>query len=162
MKESNIIRRAEISDIDDINRLLYQVNNVHAEKRPDIFIKNQKKYNDEELKKIINDDNSPIFVYCQEGIKGYAFCVAENYTENNNIAPRKTLYIDDICVDEKYRGSHIGSKIYEYVYNYAKAHGFYNITLNVWQCNPQARKFYEKLGFLPYKTAMEQIIKDGE
>ena len=26
---------------------------------------------------------------------------------------------------------------------------FYNITLNVWACNPEAMKFYETLGFEP-------------
>jgi ribosomal protein S18 acetylase RimI-like enzyme len=48
--------------------------------------------------------------------------------------------------------------LYEYVREYAKAGGFYNITLNVWSCNPGAVKFYESLGFVPQKYCMETIL----
>ena len=48
--------------------------------------------------------------------------------------------------------------LFEHVKTYAKAGGFYNITLNVWECNPGARKFYESLGFKPQKTGMETIL----
>ena len=70
----------------------------------------------------------------------------------------KTLYIDDICVDENARGKHIGKTLYEYVLSYAKENDYYNITLNVWTCNPGAMKFYESLGFLPQKIGMEMIL----
>ncbi len=48
--------------------------------------------------------------------------------------------------------------LYDYVLEYAKKTGFYNITLNVWTCNPGAMKFYESLGFLPQKIGMEMIL----
>ena len=70
----------------------------------------------------------------------------------------KTLYIDDICIDENCRGKHIGSQIFEYVKNYAKNIGCYNVTLNVWSCNSGAMKFYEKCGLVPQKTGMEMIL----
>ena len=70
----------------------------------------------------------------------------------------KTLYIDDICVDEGHRRMNIGTMLFEYVKEYAKTNGFYNITLNVWECNPGAGKFYEALGFKPQKTCMETIL----
>ena len=41
---------------------------------------------------------------------------------------------------------------------FAKEQGCYNVTLNVWECNPSARKFYEKAGLKPYKTGMEVIL----
>ena len=71
----------------------------------------------------------------------------------------KTLYIDDLCVNENYRGKHIGKSIYEYVSDYAKKNGFYNITLNVWVGNDNAIKFYESLGMKPQKIGMEKILK---
>ena len=40
----------------------------------------------------------------------------------------KTLYIDDLCVDENIRGQHIGRRLYEYVKQYAKETGCYNLT----------------------------------
>ena len=56
------IERAQESDIKEINRLLFQVLEVHHKGRPDLFKGNSKKYTDEQLKAIINDDNTPIFV----------------------------------------------------------------------------------------------------
>ena len=47
----------------------------------------------------------------------------------------KTLYIDDLCVDETLRGQHFGRALYDAAVAYAKAHGCYNLTLNVWAGN---------------------------
>ena len=73
-------------------------------------------------------------------------------------ADMKTLYIDDLCVDEDCRGQGIGRKMYEYVRSYAKDTGCYHITLNVWEMNPRARKFYESIGMKPLKTYMEDVL----
>ena len=69
-----------------------------------------------------------------------------------------TLYIDDICVDENARGLGAGRALYERILDYAREKGCYNVTLNVWSCNPGAMAFYEKLGLVPYKIGMEQIL----
>jgi len=64
---------------------------------------------------------------------------------DNILTDIKTLYIDDLCVDQNYRGHGIGKKLYEYVVDYAGENGFYNVTLNVWADNTAALKFYESL-----------------
>ena len=153
-----IIRRAKAEDLEGINNLLCQVLMVHHEGRPDLFKANAKKYTDDELLEIIKSDDKPIFVADEEGkILGYAFCVYVEYKGHNIMTDVKTLYIDDLCVDENVRGKHIGKSIYEYVLNFAKENGFYNITLNVWELNDGAKKFYEKIGFSVQKTGMEII-----
>ena len=154
------IRRAEEKDMEGINKLLHQVLMVHHNGRPDLFKANVKKYTDEQLLAIIADDERPIFVGVDEQghVMGYAFCVFEHHAGDNILTPIKTLYIDDLCVDETLRGQHVGSQIYEYVLAFAKESGCYNVTLNVWECNPSARKFYESMGLVPYKTCMEKIL----
>ena len=111
-----MIRRARVSDIERLDHILFQVQDVHANGRPDIFIKGAKKYNDEQLTAIINDDQRPIFVYTDDNdmVLGYAFCIYE-YVENNSMHKMKTLYIDDLCVDENYRRRHIATDLYHYV-----------------------------------------------
>ncbi len=154
------IKRAKVSDIPGINNLLNQVLMVHHKGRPDLFKANVKKYTDEELTNIIKDDNKPIFVAVDDTdeVLGYAFCVFQQYTDNNIFTDIKTLYIDDLCVDEKKRGLHIGRALYEYVVEFAKAKKCYNITLNVWSCNENAMRFYEKCGLVPQKVGMEKIL----
>ncbi len=155
-----IIRRAVNSDMDRINDLLYQVELIHHNGRPDIFKCGAKKYTDKELADIFADDKTPVFVYeDEEGIvQGYAFCIHQQYVGSNLMTDIKTLYIDDLCVDESQRGKKIGTALYEYVVNFAKENGYYNVTLNVWELNPAAKKFYEAMGLEIQKTVMEQIL----
>lgn len=153
------IRRAAETDIDAVNKLLYEVHKVHSDVRPDIFRAGAKKYNDDELKIIFADNSKPVFVAEKEGkILGYAFCVHQQHINHKSLTDIKTLYIDDLCVDETARGAHIGSLLYEYVLAYARQNGYYNVTLNVWADNVNAVKFYEKLGLKTQKIGMEKIL----
>jgi len=155
-----IVRRAEEKDIPDIQRLLLQVCKVHADGRPDLFQDGGTKYTADELRELIADDERPIFVAVEgDGpVLGYAFCVFEDYTADTARTHIRSLYIDDICVDEAARGRHVGTTVYDYVIAFAREQGFYNVTLNVWSCNPGAQRFYEAMGMQPYKVAMEQIL----
>lgn len=153
------IRRATDNDLNRINDLLQQVLTVHHNGRPDLFKSGTKKYTDDELLQIIADDNRPIFVAESDNeVVGYAFCVFQQHLNNNILTDVKTLYIDDLCVDETKRGLHIGSTLYDYVLKFAKESGCYNVTLNVWSCNQSALKFYEKLRLVPQKICMEKIL----
>ena len=154
------IRRAEKRDMEGIDNLLNQVLMVHHNGRPDLFKSNTRKYMDEELLGIIEDDSKPVFVGVDEEDKvlGYAFCIFQQHVDNNILTDIKTLYIDDLCVDESLRGQHIGRQLYEYVLKFAKEQGCYNLTLNVWECNSAAKAFYEKCGLKPQKIGMEKIL----
>ena len=154
------VRFACEKDIPQMNSRLYQVERVHQQGRPDLFKEGAKKYTDNELKAMLKDKTKPIFAAVDENdvMKGYAFCVFQEHKGDNVLTDIKTLYIDDLCVDENCRGQHIGSVLYEAVKKFAKEQGCYNVTLNVWECNPSARKFYEKAGLKTYKTGMEVIL----
>ncbi len=157
--ENLTVRRAEERDIPVINKLLFEVLKVHSDVRPDLFKAGTKKYTDEELKEILADGKTPVFVAEQDGnVLGYAFCVHQQFVNNNNMTDIKTLYIDDLCVDEAARGMHIGKALYEYVVEYARAQGYYNVTLNVWADNVNAVKFYERIGLKIQKIGMEAVL----
>lgn len=154
------VRRAVKSDIDRILELLVQVDMVHHKGRPDIFKGPATKYNESELEKIIADDNTPVFVAVDESdiALGHAFCIHKQITGDHVLTEIRTLYIDDICVDEKCRGMGVGKELYDQVVAYATGNDFYNITLNVWSCNPGALAFYESMGLKPQKIGMEKIL----
>lgn len=44
---------------------------------------------------------------------------------SNNMVPFTSLFIDDLCVDAKARGQHIGESLFEYVKSEAKCLGCY-------------------------------------
>jgi ribosomal protein S18 acetylase RimI-like enzyme len=153
-----IVRRATKQDIPAILELLKQVNKVHYDGRPDLF-KLATKYTEDELEAILNDDNTPVFVADKEGnVLGHGFCVFQRPANTRLLTDILTLYIDDICVDEKARGENVGRAIYDHIIDFARKSGCYNVTLNVWNCNPGAIKFYENLGLEPYKIGMEKIL----
>ena len=152
------IRRARIGDTAAVMELLSQVNRVHYEGRPDLF-KLGTKYTPQELADIFADDQRPVFVYESDGrVLGYAFCVLQQHIGSHLMTDIKTLYIDDLCVEQQARGMHIGTALYRHVLDYARQIGCYNVTLNVWALNQDAMKFYQKCGLTPQKVGMEQIL----
>lgn len=154
-----MIRRATEKDIPKISALLLQVCLVHHAGRPDIFHVGQK-YSERELEVLIKDETRPILVYTDENdeVLGYCFCIYMQHIDNSVLTDIKTLYIDDLCVDEGSRGKHIGKELYEAAVRLARESGCYNVTLNVWSCNSSALRFYEKMGLTAQKICMEQIL----
>ena len=155
-----MIRFAIEKDIPKILDLLKQVCLVHHKGRPDIF-KVDTKYSAEELKSILQNETRPILVSVDENdnVQGYCFCIYQQHVNNSVLTDIKTLYIDDLCVDETLRFKGIGKELYESAVKLAKDTNCYNLTLNVWSCNQSALKFYESLGLLPQKIGMELILK---
>ena len=154
-----MIRRAKEKDIKRLGDLLKQVCLVHHNGRPDIF-KVGRKYSDEELKRILTDESRPILVSVDENdeVMGYCFCIFIQHQNDSVLSDIKTLYIDDLCVDESMRGRHIGKELYKAAVQFAKDSRCYNLTLNVWSCNPSALGFYEAQGLVPQKIGMELIL----
>jgi ribosomal protein S18 acetylase RimI-like enzyme len=153
-----MIRKAEPQDIPVICRLLEQVLKVHHTGRPDLFRATGKKYDEIALQDMLKCPENPIFVYVEDGaVLGYIMC-QEHLQSGAALVPIKTLYIDDLCVDEAARGKGIGKKLFHYAKDYAAQNGFYNVTLHVWEANPAARKFYDSLGLKPQYTSLEFIV----
>lgn len=154
------VRRAKSEDIPGILALLVQVCMVHHNGRPDLFKGPATKYNARELEEILEDEKTPVFVAADDAgnILGHAFCIFKQIIGDHVLTDIRTLYIDDICVDENHRGLHIGNALYEHVQAFAKENGCYNLTLNVWALNPGAMRFYESCGLVPQKVGMEKIL----
>ena len=154
------IRKANTSDVSRLSEMLRQVQQLHAKGRPDIFIAGTNKYSDDKIIEILQNPQTPVFVAVdeQDVAIGYAFCEVENFSATPNLKERKIFYIDDLCVDQKYRGQGIGKKLYEFAVKTAKELKCFHLTLNVWHLNESAVRFYEKLGMKPLKSTMEQKL----
>lgn len=154
------IRRAQGKDLDGIARLLYEVEDLHRKGRPDLFRPGARKYTDEQLIALFKDDSKPVFVAVDEGgsLLGYAFCQLQETRGEPALIDHRTLYIDDLCVDESARGRRIGGSLYEHVLEYARSQGCHNLTLHVWACNPGAAAFYRRMGLEPMYTALEKVL----
>ena len=157
-----MIRTAKKTDIDDILKLLVQVNMIHHNGRPDIFKGPVTKFSAEELEVKLEDAENPIFVYedptGEKQILGYAFCETKEVKDHALLQDMRALHIEDLCVDEDARDRHVGEALYQYVKEYAKGHGYTSVTLNVWAFNDNAKHFYEKMGMKVRNMTMEDVI----
>ena len=154
----NIVPANE-SHIPGMISLLQQVGEVHHQIRPDLFRAGAQKYDEEALKRLLQDPARPIFIAEMDGqVTGYAFCILQEAKNDPVLRDRKVLYIDDLCVDEGHRGQGIASRLYDHVCAYAREIGCQAVTLNVWCGNDSAMRFYEKCGMKPQKVGMEAIL----
>ena len=153
------IRLANTTDIPGMIKLLKQVGQLHHDIRPDLFRSGAQKYSEADLAELLQDVKRPVFVGIEDGeMLGYCFCILEEIKDNPVLCDVKSLYIDDLCVDENIRGKHVGSKLYDYVCGYAREIGCSSVTLNVWCGNDSAMKFYESRGMKPRKIYMETTL----
>ena len=157
------IRLTTTNEIPGMIDLLKQVGEVHHQIRPDLFRAGAQKYNETDLEEVLKNPSRPIFGALEDGkLLGYCFCIIEEVKDNTVLCDVKSLYIDDLCVDETCRGQGVASKLYAHVCDYAKSIGCRSITLNVWCGNDNAMKFYESRGMKPRKSDMEASLEDTE
>lgn len=154
------VRKARHDDISQILKLLSQVLEVHAAIRPDLFVSGTVKYGADELREIIDDTNTPVFVAVGDDgmILGHAFVMINTNTSQNMPMGMKSMYIDDICVDENARRMNVGTCLYEYCIDYAKQLGCHDVSLNVWEGNESACSFYKSMGMKVRKTTLECVL----
>ena len=168
-EKSLYVRPLEAQDIPKVMDLLVQVNLVHYNGRPDIFKKDTKFTAEDVEHNFVASEMNPVFVCVEvdeagnEEVLGHAFCEIHENLGNSVLQAKRSLYIDDICVDENSRGKGIGRKLYEYVLAYAEKDGdFDNILLNVWAFNEPAYNFYIEMGLKPQRIFMEKVLDRRE
>ena len=144
------IRFAEMQDVAGILALLKQVGQVHHRGRPDLFRDNAQKYGASQVIAMLNHPSAPIFVAVEDGrVLGYGFCQTHRHENDPVLTDVTSLYIDDLCVDEKCRGKGIGKQFFDFIT--AKYAGCL-FRLEVEEENERAVKLYRQSGFtvLPY------------
>ncbi len=153
------IRFAEAGDIPCMIDLLRQVGEVHRQIRPDLFRAGAQKYDEAALKRLLADPSRPILAAEEKGkMVGYAFCILQITKDDPVLCDRRALYIDDLCVDEKYRGSGAAMALYDRAVALARELGCNAVTLNVWWGNDRALAFYKKCGLNCQKIGMETVL----
>ena len=154
------IRTAQPKDCPRLLDLLQQICALHSEIRPDLFQNGSSKYTVESLEKLLDDSTRLTFVAVdeQDSVMGYIFCILIDHTQNSARCSNKELYIDDLCVDAQYRREGIGDALFKKAVSTAKELGCHNVTLNVWEGNDSALRFYEKHGMKIQKREMEIVL----
>ena len=140
-----VVEVPKIEDFKKVNELAVQVHEMHVTWNPDIFKSVEEVINKEYFENLIKNEEIYIAKVDKEIVGYIIFNIKEK--ENPSMRYRKQLNIDAICVDERYRGKGIGTKILESIKEIAKTRGCTDLYLTVNQENENAIKVYEKFGF---------------
>lgn len=139
--------KIEIPQIEDwkhVNELAKQVQELHVQWRPDLFLSVENVIKQEDFEKLM-ENKEIVVAKTKEQIVGYMMFNIEEKIRNT-IRYRKQLDIEAICVDEKYRGNGAGRALLEYAKKIGKENNCTDLYLTVNEENEGAIKLYEKFG----------------
>lgn len=128
----------------EINNLAKQVHKLHVNWNLDMFLDVEQVIPIERLKKLLETESIYI-AKIENKIVGYIIIDIKEQ-DNGFIRYRKMLSIDTLCIDEKFRGQGIGTKMLEFAKKLGKEKNCTDMHLTVNPNNKNAIKVYENFG----------------
>jgi len=155
MNKIKIIKatREKIPDIVFLNSF---VQKTHAEHYPDVF---KSLGNHEEVTRFFEfilskEQNYVLLAYRAHMPVGYLWAAFEQKPENPFKFKQTQVYIHQISVHDQYRRQGIGNALFRKLERVAKEKGINQFALDTWAFNNNAKRFFQKLGFVTYNLNM--------
>ena len=154
------IRLATLEDVSGIMPIFAQTVDYHASIDSEVYTDADMSAFEQSVQDQLTKDNWKIFVAeTNKKIVGFlTLQMRSNRRQWGNVADTDGR-IDCLAVDENYRHMGIGTKLIEWVENYLKNNGVFEIRLTVSIHNPNAIKCYEKMGMKTYIYTMRKELK---
>lgn len=150
------IRDIRLDDYNNIDKLMQQVHDLHVENRPDLYKDLEHPISKSEFEKLIeNNDVISVLAEDKESVLGLCIVSIKN---KSGMLDKKIAYMDDLCVDERFRGRGIGKLLFSYVTNIAKEKGAERLDLMVWSFNNNALNFYNEIGMKAQRYILEKEL----
>ena len=142
------IRKATQKDIPAIVPLCQQVQAIHRDLFPDIFVEIDDGALAEWFKhELALPENTLLVAEDEAAILGYALINREERPQTLFTGPRPRLHVDQIVVDERSRRLGTARALLEAVKRLAADLGIPLVEINVWRANHAAREAYARCGF---------------
>lgn len=156
MEAQLIIRQANEKDIIELVRLNEIVHQLHISFNVGIF----KETRNED---VVNwfagslgaKDLIILVAEVESRVAGYMMVKKNDLPENIFLNARRTLYIEQVAVDQTYRGQGVFRSLMQKVIGISEELGYKKIQLDVWTNNDNAKKVFEHFGFVTYNEKME-------
>jgi ribosomal protein S18 acetylase RimI-like enzyme len=133
------IRKANIKDIQQVNKIAKQVHDLHVAFRPDIYVSNAIIFSNEDFEKVLHQ-GIILVGELDQTICSYAICFIKKYTIPL-VEKRNVLFIDAIGNEQSYKHFGIGKKMMDYICVFAKEAGCHSMELQVNALNIEAIGF---------------------
>ena len=154
------IREAVIDDFDRIDALYEQVDKLHRDAHPEIYVNPVTPVRTvERISSIIQDDLIKLNVLELNGeVIGLARGEIMTSSDVALYKKRAWLLVGIIVVDDKYRGKGYGQNLLDSLYSWAKEKEIQEVELTVYSFNKEAIRFYETNGFSKISQKMKRNI----
>ncbi len=124
-----------------------QVHDPHVQHAPGYFRTVADPITAEELESALKSQGTSVQVLVDDSsVVAYAFLQEIEVRGNRVLNDHKKLFINDFCVDERFRRKGYGSQLMRAIEAIAVSSGCDVIELNVWLWNATALRFYEAVG----------------
>ncbi len=153
-----IIRTATKDDYNSVEKIMVQVHKMHVDWRNDIYRMNDPINSFERFTELIADET-----YIVAEVSGQVVGILYYFFKETDIpimTKRKTLYVDTMAVEEKYRGMGIGTAMFDTVKKIALQSGCTHMELQVNAKNSAAQKMYDNYGFRTKNIVMDMKLSD--
>lgn len=149
-----MIRKAQIHDYEQVERIMQQVHRMHVNWRPDIYRNADIVFSKSCFEELCNRDE--IILYETEHTVIGIACFKERVIPDDGVkVPKKTLFVDTMAVLEEYRGKGVGHALFDALKEIAKQKNCEGIELQVNAKNENARNMYQSYGFTEKSINME-------
>lgn len=150
------IRNVKKRDYEAVDGLLQQLQAIHMKGRPELYGPVEHCMARECFESLIsNDEVIALLAELDRAVVGVCFVSLLN---QSGMVKMRTAFIDQIVVDEPYRGQGIGKALFAEVTKRARAIGAKRLDLIVWSFNQPATAVYERLGMTPQRHIYEKAL----
>lgn len=152
-----IIRKAQIRDIPEIQRLYGQLDGHHAELLPKVFqpVDGDARGDDVLRKWMERDDSDYLLAELDGQVIGFINVQRASHPKYPMYRPHEFALIENAVVDKSHRGKGIGTALFRAAIDWAREHGVRYVQTSVWHENVGAREFYLGQGFHPMTVRLE-------
>lgn len=151
-----VIRDGLPSDVPPMLTILKEVAQMHERERADIFKESTHHPVEDGLREAMEGGNTKAIVAERDGgMVGVLLLRVRAVEDHPSLRDGKTLWVDDLCVAEEYRGRGIGGALMDAAMELARREGAHRVELNVWAFNEGAIRFYQRYGMKTQRMIME-------
>ena len=139
-----MLELAQKNDRSAIERLAQQVHAMHVAWRPDIYEMVEQLYPEERVLDAIRQRQLYV-AKVDDLVVGYVAVKMRSY-DWPGVVKRRVMFVDELAVDEQFRGHGIGTMMMNEIKVLARAFGCTDLQLGVYPQNDEAVGFYQKCG----------------
>ncbi len=155
------IRPARPADFAAFSQLYLEVNDLHAEAHPDLFLPTEvAPFDEAEYRGLLENPGQAIYLaFEEEEAVGFVNVILREALSLEILAPRHFAVVDSLGVKAEYRRAGIGKELMDCAEQWARLQGASSIELNVFEFNRGAIAFYQRLGYTDLSRKMRKKLE---